>query len=242
MSVSSTQVPAQMAKILLVDDDVLLCKNLLSFLRRENHTVETLQTGKEAIERLDYEHYDVIILDWELPDLSGVEICRRYRTKGGHAPVLMLTGKDHPSDKVQGLDAGADDYLTKPFNGLELCARIRALARRQPVTVSNTLSLGNLELNTTDGIVKIDGKECSFFPKEVALLEFFLKNQQHAFASEVLLERLWSTEADVTDSTIRTYIAKLRSRLEKYGANVAICTRRKFGYQIEGPSSTREAD
>ncbi len=231
-----------MAKILFVDDDVLLCKNLMAFLKREHHTVETIHTGSEAVDRLTYEHYDVIILDWELPNFSGVEICRGYRTNGGQAPVLMLTGKDQPSEKIHGLDAGADDYLTKPFNALELCARIRALTRRQPSTVSTTLKLGNVELNTTDGIVKVDGKECSFFPKELSLLEFFLKNQQHSFSSETLLERLWSTESDVTESTIRTYIAKLRSRLEKYGANVSITTRRKYGYQLEGPDSTAKSE
>ena len=222
-----------MAKILLVDDDIFLCKTVAALLQHENHVIETVNHGEEGLDRIAYEHYDLIILDWELPDLEGVEILKRYRSSGGMKPILMLTGKNTSRDKVAGLDAGADDYIAKPFDSDEFLARIRALVRRQPLTRSTVLKYKNIELDTTNDSVLIDGVEKEFYPVEVALLKLFITSPGTKFAPGVILDRLWSSESETTASSIKTYIARLRQRLELYHAQLEIKNTKKVGYFIE---------
>lgn len=222
-----------MSKILLVEDDLALKKSLKIFLERQNFAVEAIETGEEALFRLKSEHYDVIILDWGLPDMTGLDICEQYRSQNGMTPILMLTGKNQATDKARGLDSGADDYLTKPFENVELTARIRALLRRQPVVKPTVLSMGNVQLDSVNGVMLIDNRKCSLFPKEFALLEFLIKNPNHAFPAEVLLERVWSTESEVTPDSIRAYITKIRKKLEAEKATIQISTRKGFGYILE---------
>ncbi len=222
-----------MSKILLVEDDLALKKTLKVFLERQNFTVEAIETGEEALFRLRTEHYDVIILDWGLPDMTGLDICEQYRKQNGMTPILMLTGKNQATDKARGLDSGADDYLTKPFENVELTARIRALLRRQPVVKPTILSMGNVQLDSINGVMLIDNKKCALFPKEFALLEFLIKNPNHAFPADILLERVWSTESEVTPDSIRAYITKIRKKLEDGRATIQISTRKGFGYTLE---------
>lgn len=222
-----------MTKILLVEDDAFLKKSLKVFLERQNYVVEAIDSGEEALERLRFEQYDVIVLDWGLPGMTGIEVCKKYRGNNGNTPILMLTGKNQTVEKAYGLDAGADDYLTKPFENLELNARIRALLRRQPTVTSTVLSMGNVELDPTNGKITIANKECTLFPKEFVLLEFLMRNPNHTFPSEVLLERVWSTESEVTPDTVRAYITKIRKKLETENANICITTRKGFGYSLE---------
>src|SRR5579862_8845637 len=136
-----------MAKILLVEDDLDLISRITKWLSLERHSVEAASNGQEALDLLRDVKYDLIILDWHLPGLSGIEVCKYYRSAGGKAPVLMLTGKTDIADKEAGLDAGADDYLTKPFNPRELSARLRALARRPAETLDDKLTAGDLVLH-----------------------------------------------------------------------------------------------
>lgn len=222
-----------MSKILLVEDDLALMKSLKVFLERQNFVVEAIETGEEALFRLQTEHYDVIILDWGLPDTTGIEVCRSYRAANGMTPVLMLTGKNQAAEKAHGLDSGADDYLTKPFENVELSARIRALLRRQPVVKPSVLSLGNVQLDAANGVILIDNRKCALFPKEFSLLEFLMKNPNHAFPADVLLERVWSTESEVTPDSVRAYITKIRKKLESENATIQISTRKGFGYILE---------
>jgi DNA-binding response OmpR family regulator len=222
-----------MSKILLVEDDLALMKSLKVFLERQNFVVEAIDTGEEALFRLETEHYDVIIIDWGLPDMTGLDVIDKYRSKNGMTPVLMLTGKNQATDKAKGLDSGADDYLTKPFENVELTARIRALLRRQPIVKTSVLSLGNVQLDSVNGVMLIDNRKCQLFPKEFSLLEFLMRNPNHAFPAEVLLERVWSTESEVTPDSIRAYITKVRKKLDSEGATIQISTRKGFGYVME---------
>jgi len=225
-----------MSKILLVEDDLALKKSLKVFLERQNFVVEAIETGEEALFRLETEHYDVVILDWGLPDMTGIDVLHKYRSQNGMTPVLMLTGKNQATDKARGLDSGADDYLTKPFENVELSARIRALLRRQPMVKPSILTVGNVQLDSVNGVMLVDGKKCSLFPKEFALLEFLMRNPNHAFPADVLLERVWSTESEVTPDSIRAYITKVRKKLETEGATIQISTRKGFGYVLEAMS------
>ncbi len=137
----SGNIGLQMAKILLVEDDNDMCEQIESWLQHEQHAVEVVKEGPEAADRLKFYKYDVVILDWQLPGMNGVEVLKKFRDQGGVTPVLMLTGKDKIEDKEQGLDSGADDYLTKPFHFKELSARLRAMLRRPAITTGNVLKL-----------------------------------------------------------------------------------------------------
>ncbi|MBX9670837.1 MAG: response regulator transcription factor [Candidatus Obscuribacterales bacterium] len=222
-----------MSKILLVEDDLALKKSLKVFLSRQNYVVEAVETAEDALFRLKSEQYDLIILDWGLPDMTGIDVLNRYRSGGGMTPVLMLTGKNQAVDKATGLDSGADDYLTKPFENVELVARLRALLRRPQTIKSTVLSLGNVSLDVANGIMQVDDRKCSIFPKEFSLLEFLMRNPNHTFPADVLLERVWSTESEVTPDSIRAYITKIRKRLEAEKASIQITTRKGFGYVLE---------
>lgn len=222
-----------MAKILLVDDDLFLCKTVSVLLKHDNHIVESVHNANEAMNRIEFEHYDLIILDWDLPDMEGVEILKKYRHSGGMKPVLMLTGKNATENKVISLDAGADDYISKPFDDLEFLARVRALARRQPITQVTRLRYNNIELDPANDAVFIDGEEKEFYPKEFALLKLFISNQGSKFSPQTILERLWSSESETTANSIKTYLARLRQRLNNYGARIEIKNTKKVGYFVD---------
>lgn len=192
-----------------------------------------VNSGTEAIERLRFDKYDVLIFDWQLPDLTGIEICKRFRSKGGNTPVLMLTGKSEIADKETGLDAGADDYLTKPFHPRELSARVRALLRRSGDVKQNVLTCGDIELDPQGFKVTKGGKEITLLPKEFALLEFFLRHPNQVFSPEALLDRVWSAESEASPDTIRVHITKLRGKIETEGQPSPIKTIHRQGYKWE---------
>ncbi|MGH9551128.1 MAG: response regulator transcription factor, partial [Terriglobales bacterium] len=192
-------------------------------------------TGRAAQEKLDSQSYDVLIVDWGLPDASGLEICKQYREKGGSAAVLLLTGKGAVTDKEQGLDAGADDYLTKPFHPRELSARLRALLRRPRELQDNILQVGSLVLDPQGARVTKDGKEINLLPKEFALLEFLMKHPNQVFAADVLLDKVWSKESENSPDTVRVHITKLRSKIDTEGEPSIIRTMHRVGYKLEAP-------
>jgi DNA-binding response OmpR family regulator len=161
-----------MAKILLVEDDEAAATMASEYLTDERYTVEIASDGKEALQLMNIYTYDVILLDWDLPGLPGYEVCRQYRQTGGSTPIILVTGKSASADKIAGLDAGADDYLTKPFSLPELSARIRARLRTASATTTNILSINDISLDTVNYMVKKNGTEISLLPKEFALLEF----------------------------------------------------------------------
>lgn len=221
-----------MSKILLVDDDVDLTEMLMEKLTHEQHTVELVHDGFEARDRLRFYKYDAVVLDWDLPGMSGLDICREMRSNGDVTPVLMLTGKTTVDDKEQGLDAGADDYLTKPFNAREFAARLRAVIRRGAGVASNLLHGGGLVLDLSQHKVSRDGQEIALLPKEFALLEFLMRNPNQIYSAEMLLDRVWSSESDATPEALRVCLARLRKRIDVAGQDSIISTVRGVGYKL----------
>jgi len=225
-----------MAKILMVEDDVSFATNLREFLQFEQHVVDMAHNAEDGWQFVQSYQYDVLVLDWELPGMSGVDLCKKIRSGGGAVPILMLTGKDAVSDKEAGLDSGADDYLTKPFQARELSARIRALTRRAVKLYPDEVKVGNLTLESAACRVTKDGEEIRLNPKEFALLEFLMKNPNRVFNAKVLLERLWDADKDASEDTIRTYMKTLRRKIAPGEETCPIRTIHGLGYKIESDS------
>jgi DNA-binding response OmpR family regulator len=203
-----------MAKLLLVEDDPHTVQFVSEWLAQEHHLLEVEKDGKAALDRLFTCDYDLILLDWDLPHLSGFEICKQYRQQGGLTPIIMLTGHGTVTDKESGLDAGADDYLTKPFNLKELSARIRALLRRASNQTSNLLKMNGLEMDTVNYRLTKDGEEIHLLPKEFALLEFLLRNPDKVFSGDALMQRIWHSESEATTNALRSALKRLRQKID----------------------------
>ena len=222
-----------MAKILLVDDDLSLLETLSEWLVGEHHVVDAVSSAQEARERLEQITYDVVVLDWRLPDGEGPKICQEFRANKGTAPVIMLTARADIADKEHGLDMGADDYLTKPFNPKELSARIRALLRRPHQVQDNVRKVGNFTLDPGSFRVTRDGKEIQLLPKEFALLEFFMRHPGQVFSLETLLDRLWSTDSEASPETVRVHLTRLRGKIDTEGSPSIIRTIHRVGYKLD---------
>jgi DNA-binding response OmpR family regulator len=170
--------------------------------------------GEEGQYRIENDVFDVIVLDWDLPKITGLEILKRFRMKKGTTPIIMLTGKGTISDRESGLDGGADDYLTKPFSLRELSARIRALLRRPSEVKSNVLTVGKFILDPVKHRVTKNGEEMQLLPRDFALLEFFMRNVDVVFSTDALLQRVWEDDTDATSDALRTAIKRLRKKLD----------------------------
>jgi DNA-binding response OmpR family regulator len=203
-----------MARILLVEDDRDLSATVESWLTSEHHNVVCAYDGDEAEQRMKYDAFDVIVLDWDLPVMSGVELLKRFRSNKGMTPIIMLTAKGSISDREKGLDSGSDDYLTKPFSLKELSARIRALLRRPSQVVSDVLTVGNISLDPVKHRVTRNGVEVQLLPRDFSLLEFFMRNVDVVFSSDALLQRVWEDDSDATSDALRTSIKRLRKKLD----------------------------
>jgi DNA-binding response OmpR family regulator len=185
------------------------------WLRGENYTLDICHDGLEGYEFLRQGHYDLLILDWDLPGMSGLEICKKFRAKGGSQPVLILTGKNQIVEKEQGLDSGADDYLCKPFHMRELSARLRALGRRSQAAFSNTLKAGNLEMDISAHKLYKNGAEIHLHPKEYSLLEFLMRHPGDVFSSEAIIQRVWSIDSEASSEAVRTAVRRIRQKLDE---------------------------
>jgi len=221
-----------MAKILVIDDDNVLLEQVEEWLKHEQHTVECVSDGREALDRLKLYQYDIAILDWGLPSMKGIDVLKEYRSRGGTIPIIMLTGQSEISHKEQGLDTGADDYLTKPFQLKELSARIRALLRRPQQFTGNKISYKNIEMDTLSHTVIKDGVELKLLPKEFALLQLFMQNPNKVFAPEALLDRIWKSESDSTVDTVYTYMKTLRKKISPESSSAVIATIPGVGYRL----------
>jgi DNA-binding response OmpR family regulator len=222
-----------MAKILLVEDDPELAHLIVSILAVERHNLDVVGDGQTALAQLKLSKYELIILDWMLPTLSGMEVCRQFREKGGATPILMLTSKSSPEEKESGLDAGADDYLTKPFNVKELAARIRALLRRPHSVSSKTLQIGTIVLDPKSVKVYKNDDEIHLLPKEFSLLELFMRYPNQVFSGDALLERVWAADTAASLDTVRTYIKTLRKKIDTEGSASLIRTVHGVGYCMD---------
>lgn len=221
-----------MAKILVVEDDAALRDEIVSWLERDHYLVEQAASGRNAEALLASYGYDLVILDWELPEKSGIDILRQLRAKGATTPVLMLTGKSALTDRELGLDTGADDYLVKPFHFKEMMARVRAAIRRGAGLPSNLLRVGQISLDPQSKRCLIDQREIHLQPKEFALLEFFMRHPNETFDGTALLTRVWSAESEATTNTIKTYMYTLRKKLTANGVGGLIETVHGSGYRL----------
>lgn len=222
-----------MARVLVVEDDPQIANVVKDWLIAENHSVDLVMDGEEASYYLRVAKYDVIVLDWDLPKLSGVEVCKSYRAGGGKTPVIMLTGKRDVSDRITGLDAGCDDYLAKPFDVGELSARIRALLRRPAEAVDNNLRVGRLMMETDKKRVFLDGKEVFLLPKELQVLEFFMRHPGQVFNAEAIVSRVWPADTEATPDVVKVHISRLRKRLDTAGSESLFRTVHGLGYRLE---------
>ncbi len=231
-----------MAKILLCDDDVDFSLVVQDWLTAEHHTVELAHNGLDGLEKLRMFEYEVVILDWQMPGMNGIEICKQYRAESGKAPVLMLTSKVQADEKALGLDSGADDFLTKPAHPKELSARVRALLRRGPIVAQNTLTYLDIELDTVQLTVKRGEQQINLLPREFSLLEYLMRHPKQVFTLEDLLERVWNTESDVSVDTVRTCVNRIRTKLDTAGTPSVIKTVHRVGYTLndDKQSSTVE--
>ncbi len=224
-----------MARILVVEDNPEMGQSVKDWLQGENHSVDLACDGQEALYFLKGAQYDVVVLDWELPKVSGVDVCRQYRAMGGKTPVIMLTGKRDVEDRITGLDAGCDDYLAKPFVSGELSARIRALLRRPaPAALDNNLRVGRLLMETDKKRVFLDGKEVYLLPKELQVLEFFMRHPGQVFSADAVVERVWPSDSEATADVIKVHISRLRKRLDSKGEESMFRTVHGLGYKLEG--------
>ncbi|HNB23636.1 MAG TPA: response regulator transcription factor [Candidatus Melainabacteria bacterium] len=204
-----------MSKILLAEDDTQCAELIGMFLERAQHVFETVGDGAEALDRLKLYSYDLVILDWNLPKMTGVEVLKNFRARGGKTPVLMLTALKTVNSKIEGLESGADDYLTKPFDGNELQARLKALLRRPPVLLSDVLQIADVQMDTGSHRVTRGGVEVKLRPKELAVLEFFLRHKNQLYTAEQILEQVWSSESDATTEAIVSCIKRIRKVLDE---------------------------
>jgi DNA-binding response OmpR family regulator len=202
-----------MAKILLVEDDCNLSFMIRTCLEADRHLADVCETGEEALSLLKSCNYDLIVLDWGLPEMSGLEVCEAFRSFGGMAPIIMLTARGSFDDKVEALDLGADDYLSKPFNPQELLARVRALLRRPAVVLEKTLSRREIRLNPERLELTVHGQPVEITVKECALLELLMRYPNRNFSSEALIAKLWNSDAATTLETVRSHIKNLRRKI-----------------------------
>jgi DNA-binding response OmpR family regulator len=204
-------------RILVVEDDVQLAEVLNEALSDRQYTADVVGDGEAAWNCIEVSQYDLVVLDVTLPKLDGLSFCQRLRDRNFTLPVLMLTARDTVIDKINGLDAGADDYVVKPFDLQELMARIRALLRRgQSITTS--INWGQLRLNSSTYEVSFDDAVLHLTPKEYALLELLVSNGRRVLSRAGMIERIWSLENQPTEETVKTHIKSLRNKLKAAGA------------------------
>lgn len=220
-------------KILLAEDDINLGKLLSIMLRKRNIAVTWVEDGEAAYEKVYSDGFDVVILDWMMPRLSGIELCKKLRDEEYQGNILLLTAKDAVADKVQGLNAGADDYLVKPFDMEELVARLNALCRRQTQYSSTNLIYGNYVLETGTYCLAYGERRVELRPREYKLLEMLLRNKGQVMPREVLQDRIWGLESNVTENNLDVHIRMLRKKIMELNNEELIKTMRGVGYYVE---------
>jgi two-component system, OmpR family, response regulator MprA len=218
-------------KILIIEDDEAILKVLRRVLTYEGYQVDTALDGQSGLNQVHDVLPDLIILDWMLPGMDGLEVCRRLRT-AGTVPILMLTAKDTIQDRVQGLDAGADDYLIKPFELDELLARIRALLRRTQTDRAQVLTFADLSLDVSTRQANRKGRVISLTAKEYELLELFLRHPRQVLTREMIFDRVWGYDFGGESNVLDVYIRYLRQKLEDSGENRLLHTVRGVGYVL----------
>lgn len=222
-------------KILFVEDDLIQLEALSAALMKAGHVVDSVPDGETAQWLLQEREYDVLILDWMLPVVSGLELCRQYRQSGKTAPVLFLTAKDAILDKVNGLDAGADDYLVKPVNVMELLARVRALGRRSPVWQGDVLRLEDLELHPTTLTLKRQEATVQLSAREFQLMEYLMRHPRQVLTRDQIEQALWEWNIQPESKAVAILVHRLRQRLQSIRAEEWLQTIYGMGYRLAFP-------
>jgi DNA-binding response OmpR family regulator/HPt (histidine-containing phosphotransfer) domain-containing protein len=228
-------------RILIVEDDKQIAEALALTLTNQHFTVDTATDGQDGWEQAQMFDYDLILLDVVLPKIDGITLCRKLRATRENTPIILLTSRQTSEDKVKGLDAGADDYLVKPFNFEELSARIRALLRRGTESLSPIIKWGNLSLNPSTCEVNYAGNILNLTPKEYGIIQLLMHHNKRVFSCSAILDKLWSFEEIPTEDTVRTHIKGLRQKLKKAGApKDLIQTVYGLGYRLKIPEKVTE--
>ena len=220
-------------RLLLVEDEKTLSGALTVILKHNHYAVDAVYNGQDALDYLDTDVYDGVILDIMLPKVDGITVLRTLRAKGNKIPVLLLTAKADVDDKVAGLDSGADDYLTKPFETKELLARLRSMLRRQSDLIDNALYFGDLRLDRVSFELSSDGRKVFLTAKEFQIMEAFMKDRSAVLSAERLMEKIWGYDSESEINVVWTYISFLRKKLKQIGSSVGIRAVRNIGYKLE---------
>lgn len=223
-------------RILLAEDERSLSRALIALLERNNYSADAVYDGEEALAYLEAGNYDALILDIMMPKLDGLTVLRRLREKGNPIPILMLTAKSEVSDKVLGLDTGANDYLTKPFSTQELMARIRAMTRSQTGQVSSRLTFGNITLDQATFELSSPSGSFRLANKEYQMMELLMRNPRQLIPSERFLERIWGYDSEVELNVVWVYLSYLRKKLAALHVDIQIRATRNAGYSLEALS------
>ena len=217
--------------ILIVEDETALAEAVEHILRKAGHNTDRVSDGQSALDYIRLGAYDLILLDIMLPKLDGLSVLRQIRSEGVQTPVLMLTARTTVPDKVAGLNAGADDYLTKPFDPEELLARVGAMTRRKGAMVLNELSFQDLDLNTVT--LRCGQRDVQLSPKEFALARLMLSEPSMTYSKDLLISRAWGLDSEATDNNVEAYISFLRKKLRYLGSRVTIKNLQRIGYRLE---------
>lgn len=220
-------------RILIVEDEVRLADALGQILSQAKYAVDIVHNGQDGLDYALSGEYDVVVLDIMLPKMNGFEVARALREQKNATPVLMLTARDEVSDKVRGLDAGSDDYMTKPFAPEELLARVRALSRRQGEVAMETLTYGDLTLNLANYTLEKGGKSVRLGMKEFEVLRLLMANPTMVMPKETILVKVWGSDSDVEENNVEAYVSFLRKKFCYLDSKVNITAVRRVGYQLE---------
>lgn len=219
--------------ILVVEDERNLADAIVRIVSDAGFNCEAVYDGNAGLTSAESGLYDAVIMDVMLPGMDGIQIVRELRHQGNSIPVLMLTARTSTSDKVEGLDAGADDYMTKPFEAAELLARLRALTRRQGDVVIDTVTFADLTLDLETHDLSCDGREVHLSGKEFEVLKMLMSSNARVVSKQDLLTRVWGADADASENSVEAYISFLRKKLTHVHSKVQITTLRMLGYRLE---------
>lgn len=219
--------------ILIVEDETALAEAVAHILRKAGHSADRVADGQSALDYIRVGTYDLVLLDIMLPKLDGLSVLRQMRSEGVQTPVLMLTARTTVPDKVAGLNAGADDYLTKPFDPEELLARVGAMTRRKGAMVLNEISFQDLTLDLNTVTLRCGARDVQLSPKEFALARLMLSEPSMTYSKDLLISRAWGLDSEATDNNVEAYISFLRKKLRYLGAKVGIRNLQKIGYRLE---------
>lgn len=223
-------------RILIAEDEVTIARALKVMLEKNKFAVDMVHNGIDALDYIRATNYDALVLDIMMPGKDGIQVLQTARAEGITTPALFLTAKAEIADRVAGLDAGADDYLPKPFAASEFLARVRALTRRSSTYAPSTLHFGNTELDCGQYLIKAPSGEVRLNNKEYQLAELFFRHPRQVFSSEHLMEKIWGLDSEAEMDVVWTYIGFLRKKLRQVGADIEIRTIRGAGYALEALS------